>query len=338
MLLIFHSAKNPYLPTLSMKVLLTGASGFVGSEILKQLVSAGHQVRVISRSADTKFAYDSSKVEVFHGNIIHAPAIAGAMDGMDAVIHVVGVITEVGENTFDRVHRVGTQNVVNEAKKAKVKRIVHMSALGTRENAVSRYHQSKWAGEEIVRASGLDWTIFRPSIIYGPGDEFVNLFAKMMRFPLNALQLFTVPLIDGGKNLLQPIPVEDVARCFVGALEKQESVKKVYELCGPVPLSMKEILESIAHALGKETITVCPTGVLKGLFLQPRVVLVYIPLWMAKIMARKMETFLSKPPLNSDQLIMLQEDNVGNPAEAVKDFGINPPSFQQGISAYIKPR
>jgi uncharacterized protein YbjT (DUF2867 family) len=330
-----------------MKVLLTGATGFVGTEILKQLLTAGHQVRVISRDANPTLP---SGVEALNGNIIHAPSISGCMDGMEAVVHIVGVITEVGENTYDRVHRVGTQNVINEAKKAKVKRFVHMSSLGTRDNAKSQYHQSKWAAEELVRASGLDWTIFRPSVIYGKNDDFTNLFAKMMKFPLNVLQLFTVPLINGGNNLLQPIPVGDVATCFVGALNKPESIKKTYDLCGPRALPMKEVLKKIAEAVGQDTMEVhppcscscglghifTPFSILKGFFVQPKVLLVETPLPVAKLIATTMETFSSKPQLNRDQLIMIQEDNVGNPAEAAKDFGINPPEFEQGLASYLK--
>src|SRR5207237_1119041 len=99
-----------------------------------------------------------------------------------AVIHLVGIISKVGRNTFENVHTQGTQNIVTSAREAGIKRFVHMSALGSRANAVSRYHQSKWAAEEAVRRSGLDYTIFRPSIIYGPKDHFVNLFDKMARF------------------------------------------------------------------------------------------------------------------------------------------------------------
>jgi uncharacterized protein YbjT (DUF2867 family) len=315
-----------------MKVLLTGATGFVGSEILKQLIAAGHQIRVIARDPKNHLPINNPQIEVFNGNIIHAPSISGCMDGIEAVLHIVGIIVESEENTYDRVHRVGTQNVVNEAKKAKVKRFIHMSSLGTRENARSQYHQTKWAAEEIVRASGLDWTIFRPSVIYGPNDSFVNFFAKMMQFPRNVLNLFTVPLIDGGNNKLQPIPVTDVAKCFVGALEKPESVKKVYDLCGPEPLAMKDVLKAIATAIDKDSIETCPIGVLKGLFIQPKVLLTYIPMPMARVMARIMETFFSKPPLNRDQLIMIQEDNVGDPSPAIKDFGIDPPKFETGLA------
>ncbi len=336
-----------------MKVLLSGASGFVGLEVLNQLLAVGHTVRVLARDPTQGEALRGKEgVDIFHGNILYAPTLVGCMEGVEAVIHLAGIICEIGENTFDRVHRVGTQNLLAEVKKSRgIKRFIHMSALGTRPGARSLYHQSKWAGEEVVRASGLDWTIFRPSIIYGPGDQFVNLFAKMTKPPLNFFQLFTLPIIDGGYACLQPIPITDVARCFVGTLIKPESIKKTYDLCGPKPLRLREVVKTIAEVLGNETKIVepplkrwlgdwsnlfLPLCVLKGLLIQPKILLIPVPMEVATVMAWLMEIFMTKPLLNRDQLLMLEEDNVGDPSEAMKDFGIQPPDFREGIAAYLK--
>ncbi len=333
-----------------MKVLLTGTTGFVGSEILRLLIAKGHTVRTIVRDPkQCDLIRERDHVDTFHGNILHAPSLLGCMEGIEAVIHLVGVIAEVGENTYDRVHRIGTQNLIAEAKKSKVKRFIHMSALGTRPHARSQYHQSKWAGEEAVRNSGLDWTVFRPSIIYGPQDGFVNLFAKMTKFPS---RLFTLPLMEGGFSHLQPIPVTDVAQCFVDALTKPESMKKIYDLCGPTPLRLREIIKTIVEVLGDEIKEIqsplkCCLGDWSNLllpfpilfftiFLQPKVLFVPVPYEAAVIVAWLMETLMSKPLLNRDQLLMLEEDNVGDPSEAIKDFGIHPPDFRSGIVTYLK--
>jgi len=334
-----------------MKILLTGATGFVGSEILKQLLAGGHSVRVLVRSdkAVGKFA-PHANVETFVGNILHGPSLTGCMEGTEAVVHIVGVIAEVGENTFDRVHRLGTENLIKEAKKAKVKRFVHMSALGTRANARSQYHISKWAAEEAVRASGLDWTIFRPSIIYGPGDEFVNFFARMTRFPRNLFQLFTMPVMLGGYAHLQPIPLADVARCFAGSIGKTESVGKTYDLCGPRALRLRDILRTIAEVQGNDvkeleppfkrwigdwSNLLIPFAALQSLLIQPKTLLVPVPFEFATVIAWFMETFLPKPLLNRDQLMMLEEDNVGDAAAARNDFGISPPEFRDGLAGVI---
>jgi NADH dehydrogenase len=332
-----------------VKILLSGATGFVGNEVLKQAVEAGHQVRILARRPErADVLVKQYGVEVFHGNILAAPSLAGSMEGIDAVVHLVGIITEFNELTFDRVHREGTIHLLTEARKAKLKRWIQMSALGARPNARARYHQSKWAAEEAVRAAPLEWTIIRPSVIYGRRDGFVNLFARMMRFPWNAFQLFTVPAIGGGFTHLQPLPVEDVARVIVRALDKPESFKKTYDLCGPEPLRLRQILSEIAAALGKRASVLgfpglgrrwfgdganllLPVSVLLSM-LRSKPLVVPVPWDFARALAWLMETFTERPLLNRDQILMLEEDNVGNPADAIKDFGINPPAFREGIA------
>jgi len=336
-----------------MKILLTGATGFVGSEVAGQLAEGGHTARVIARDPmRCDLLRRKHNLDVFYGNILHAPSITGCMEGIEAVIHLVGIIREVGENTFDRAHRIGTENLIAEAKKAKIKRFIHMSALGTRANARSQYHRTKWAAEEAVRASGLDWTIFRPSIIYGPGDEFVNLFAGMMKPLKRILQFSMLPVIGGGWVRLQPIHVSDVAKCFVSALGKPESIKKTYDLCGPQPLRLREIVRSIAEALhhdvtevqpplrrwiGDASYFLLPLVVLPlAVFTQPRILLAPVPTDTAFVMACAMELLMTKPLFTRDQLLMLEEDNVGDPSEAMEDFGIRPCDFRSGIAAYLR--
>ncbi|MBV9464292.1 MAG: complex I NDUFA9 subunit family protein [Verrucomicrobiae bacterium] len=334
-----------------MKVLLTGATGFVGGEVLRRLLASGHQVRVLSRVAAPKGL--PPDVEIFHGNLLHAPSLSGCLEGIEAVVHLVGIITETGEQTYDRVHRQATVNLIAEAKRAKVNRWIHMSALGARAGARSRYHQSKWAAEEALRASPMQWTIVRPSIIYGPRDQFVNLFAKLMRAPWNFLTLWTIPLFGGGHAYLQPVPVEDVAAVFVGALEKPESVKKIYDLCGPERLRLREVIRQIAGVLGKRPTVVSipgrrrigawanflslPIAWFGSLLACSKPLLLPVPWDLSRLGAWTLEAVLDRPPLNRDALLMLEEDNVGDPTEAQKDFGISPPPFREGIERYLRP-
>src|SRR5258706_6354744 len=191
-----------------MNVFITGGTGFVGREIVRRLYAHGDSVRLLVRnplSPTVRQLVPHYAHELKTGDVQDAETLRAAIEGCDAVIHLVGIIREVGTQTFENVHARGTQNVIAAAQRAGVKRFVYMSALGTRANAVSRYHQTKWAAEEIVRGSGLDWTIFRPSIIYGPGDNFVNLFANLSRFSP------VVPLVGGGRSKFQPVSVENVA-------------------------------------------------------------------------------------------------------------------------------
>src|ERR1700722_14562857 len=135
-----------------MKVFVTGASGFVGEEVLRQLHQAGHSIRILARnSARVQSEANRLGAEIHAGNVLDADSLPSGLAKIDAVIHLVGIISEVGQNTFENVHTRGTQNMVNAARSAGVKRYIHMSALGTRPNAISRYLKSKWAAEEILR-------------------------------------------------------------------------------------------------------------------------------------------------------------------------------------------
>lgn len=283
-----------------MKIAVTGGTGFVGREVVRQLREAGHEIRLLNRTTLT----DTN-------------ACTATVRDCDAVIHLVGIISEVGEQTFENVHVRLTQSVVKAAQAAGVKCFIHMSALGTRANATARYHQSKWAAEEILRASGLDWTIFRPSIIYGPDDGFVNLFARMAK-----LSPF-VPLIGGGKTRFQPASVENVARCFVGALSEPKTIGKTFDLGGDEVLSLREIVETILQVTRR------------------RRLMLPLPFAIAQIQAALAEFFFARvlgkaPPLNRDQVLMLQEDNAGDARAANELFGLKHKPFAAGIARYLK--
>src|SRR5690348_4575534 len=145
-----------------MKVFVTGATGFVGGAIVQQLQQEGHSVRMLVRNKSLGETRAPTGADIHIGNVLDAESLRGALKGTDAVIHLVGIISEVGQSTFENIHVRGTGNVVAAAKGQGIKRFLHMSALGTRANAVSRYHKTKWEAEEIVRCSGLEYTIFRP--------------------------------------------------------------------------------------------------------------------------------------------------------------------------------
>jgi NADH dehydrogenase len=294
-------------------IVITGATGFVGEEVVKQTRAAGYPVRAIVRDPQSaQWLTEKYGVELFHGNVLYAPSIEGAMQGANCVIHLVGIIHEWKENTFERTHGQATKNVIDEAKKSGVKRFVHMSALGTRENARSRYHQSKWAGENHVRKSGLAWTIFRPSFIYGARDKSINLFARLIR------RLPFVPVLGPGNTKMQPISVENVAKAFVGAARNDESIGKTYDLCGPEAFTWNELYDKLQAILGTR---------------KPKL---HLPLPVARLQAALFDRVLANPPFTRDQLLMLQEDNVGDPKPAERDFILQQEKFEQGVSRYLK--
>ncbi len=304
-----------------MKVLVTGATGFVGREVVAQLQARGHEVHALARGPVRTGAPPAMPATVrWHaGDVLTPASLPPAVSGMDAVVHLVGIISECGRNTFEKVHTEGTRNMVLAARQAGVQRFVQMSALGIRADAPARYQRSKWAAEEIVRASGLAATIFRPSIIYGPRDHFVNLFAGMARWSP------VLPVMGRGHALLQPVPVTDVAIAFAGALTEPWSIGETFDLCGPERLSFVEILTTIQAVL----------GIKRWLF--------RIPLPCARLLALYLEFVFGKilrrpPPLNRDQLLMLGEDNVGDPAPANRLFKLQPIPFRAGIASYLRTK
>ena len=294
-------------------IIITGATGFVGEEVVKQVRATGHPVRAIVRDPRrASWLAQRYGAELFHGNVLYAPSIEGAMQGAKCVIHLVGIIREWKENTFERAHVQATKHVIDEAKKSGVKRFLHMSALGTRENARSRYQQTKWAGEDCVRKSGLAWTIFRPSFIYGPKDKAINTLAKLVQ------RLPFVPVLGSGNTKIQPISVANVARAFVGAIRNDESISHVYDLCGPEAFTWNELYDKLQRILGTR---------------KPKW---HLPLPIARVQAALFEKILPNPPFTCDQLLMVQEDNTGDPKSAERDFLLEQESFDDGVARYLK--
>lgn len=270
----------------NVKVVVTGASGFVGREVVRQLDAAGFGVRAVGRGE----------------------SLAAAMEGANAVIHLIGIIQERGGNTFEHIHVDLTRRVLEAAKSAGVRRYLHMSALGVRANARSRYHQTKWVAEESVRQSGLAWTIFRPSLIYGRGDQSINVLARLTRM------LPFVPVLGSGNGKVQPVSVKNVAHTFVAALKNDATVGRTYELCGPVALMWNELYDQLMLAQ----------------HIQRRKI--HLPLKVARLMAEVMECLPGKPPFTRDQLLMIEEDNVGDPGPAMRDLNLEPESFGEGLA------
>ena len=295
-----------------MIVAVTGGSGFVGAGIVRELLARGHQVRVLARGTASAEGLADEGVAFIRGNIVDGKGLAELASGADALIHLVGIIKERGSNTFDRVHRLGTARVVQAARDQGVTRFLHMSALGTRPDAVSGYHRSKWGGELSVGQSGTKWTIFRPSIIFGPDDAFVNMLADVMR------KTPVMPVIGGGGNLMQPVYVGDVARAFAYALEDDSCAGKIYELGGPDVLSFINILKIISEVLG-----------IKRKFVK-------IPAWAVRPGLAVSERLHLPVPITGDQLQMLSEDNIRTGGDSLEDFPFPFTPFREGIAGYLK--
>jgi uncharacterized protein YbjT (DUF2867 family) len=301
-----------------MKVLVTGGTGFVGTHVVNTLLRRGHAVRVLARSpANARNRYNRP-VEIAAGNVLDPASLAQACAGREAVVHLVGVIWDKGEQTFDRMHREAAENVVAAARGVGIRRLLHMSAMGSSEDSPSEYGRTKAAGEKAVRASALDWTVFRPSIIFGPGDGFVSLLADLIR-----VNPVFIPVIGPGTTQFMPVSVYDVARVFAESLEKPETAGKAFEVGGPQTLTLNAIDREIAAAIGK-----------------PGKPLVHFPLWWGRLLAGRFEWLARKgaigsPPLTRDQLRSLERDNTADISETVAVFGGPWREFRPGIREYL---
>ena len=249
-----------------MRVLVTGGTGFVGTSVVNRLLQRGHAVAVLARDPRKTRNRYNHPVETVEGNVLDPASLAVAVAGRDAVVHLVGIIHEKGDQTFDRMHREATENVLAAARAAGVKRYLHMSAMGASEDSPSEYGRTKAAGEKAVRASSLSWTIFRPSIVFGPGDGFVSLLAPIVRSNPGFIP------VCRGTTKFQPVAISDVARLFADALEKPETIGKAFEVGGPQVFTLNDVYREIAAAVGK-----------------PGKPLVHLPLWYGRILATGFE-------------------------------------------------
>jgi len=293
-----------------MRIFLAGGTGFVGGHVRRALLAKGHSIRLLvhRRSAGV-----DPGVEEVEGDATLLPSFQAAVGGCDATLNLIGIIREFPGRgvTFERLHVEATRNIISAARSAGVRRHLQMSALGARGDASSGYFRSKFRAEEEVRASGLDYTIFRPSIIFGPKDDFINKLAGYLTsFP-------AMPVIGDGEYQLQPISADDVARCFADALERPETIGKSFELCGPDRMSYNELLDAIGRVLGKGS-------VLK----------VKNPLGLMRLVVPVMQRF-SFFPITTDQIDMLVEGNVCDGAWR-ETFGFEPARFEAGIRRYLK--
>jgi len=297
-----------------MRVFLTGATGFVGKGILEKLREKGHRAVCLIRFGSEGKKQPGSHTTDVTGDLFDRESLAKAMAGCDAVIHLVGIIREQpGKGvTFERIHVEGTRNVVEAAKQAGISRFVHMSALGAREKATSAYHRTKYEAEQLVQASGIPYVIFRPSVIFGPGDEFVNMLADLVKLPVT-------PVLGTGAYPLQPVACETVADVFVQALSLPAATNRIYETGGPEVITYGQILDSIGAALGKKNVRK-----------------IHIPLSLMKPAVQLMEGF-SFFPITHTQLTMLLEGNACQDGQSLyTTFDTPPVDFRQGISTYLR--
>lgn len=301
------------MPDNEQRIFITGGTGFVGSALVSAL--GDRPIRLLVRDRARHQGRETHTIEVVEGDVTDAGSLRETMNGCDTVIHLVAVIEETRGQSFDRVIRLGTEQVVQEAKTAGVRRFVQVSAIGAVNDPALPYQQTKWRAEQAVRASGLDWTVLRPSIIFGPGDGFISLLASVVRqFPIT-------PIVGDGSARFQPVAVDDVAAAVVASLAKPETIGETLELGGPDVLSYAEILELIARQLQ----------------IHRRSVHVPIPLMRAVIAVSRLLPRRLRPPITVEQLKMLRLENTAPDSATERLIGRRPKALADNL-AYIERR
>jgi len=293
-------------------ILVTGATGFVGGNLVRELLGGPRPVRCLVRDVRKAGPLGKAGCEIVRGDVTDPSTVVQAITPeVDTVIHLVGILMQSRDVTFRDAHVEATRNVVAACKGGGVRRYLHMSALGTREGAASEYHRTKWEAEEIVRSSGLAYTIFRPSVIFGAGDRFTNSLARAMR-------LSPAVLVPGdGRSLMQPVFIKDVVAAYVRSLDMDETRGCVLELAGPEAMTFDKLIDAIAAALGKSRFKV------------------HIPMSLMRLGASLFEAALARPPITRDALVMLEEDNVTESNALTSVFGIDPTPFPEGLKSYL---
>ena len=294
-----------------MTVMVTGATGFLGRRVVQALLDRGKEVRCLVRSPGAEEMFDQDRVDVHYGSVTDPASLRAAFYDLDEVVHLVAVIQEIGGATFYRINVEGTRNVLKAAEEAGVQRFVHLSAIGAQDNPVMRYLYSKWLAEQLVIASGIPYTILRPSLLFGEGDEFMNALAGLIRTtPL-------VPVIGNGKNEFQPISVDDAARCVANAVDNPRLRNRRVEIGGPQRLTYDQIVDDVAFTMSA-----------KRLKLHIPVALMRFPVWLAGKLS-------SRPPVTQDQLAMLQVPNYPKTDTVQGVFRFNPKQIRGNIT-YVR--
>lgn len=296
-------------------IFIAGGTGFIGQHLLKALKEGGFKVRCLARTEERATLCRKSGFEAVTGDITDRESLRNSLDAVEMVIHLVGIIEERGEMTFRRVHVEGTRNLVDEAKRSGVKHFFYQSALGASLKSDAAYQRTKAEAEEIVKGSGIPYTIFRPSLVIGEGDGFTDKLKELFR-----LGPF-VPIPGTGEARFQPLYVDDWVRCFLSILGSVEAIGKTYEFGGPEYLTYNEMVLQLMEVMGIK---------------KP---LIHLPISIAKMgvpfigLGNKLGKLIGKkiPTVTAEQLMLLGRDNICEIDSVKRHFGFEPIKYKEAL-------
>jgi uncharacterized protein YbjT (DUF2867 family) len=272
-----------------MKIAITGGTGFVGGHLARRLIADGHDVVLISRSVAVEAELRGQNGVTFApSDLSGIEQLMAAFAGCDAVAHCAGINREIGSQTFQRIHIDGTRNIVEAAKRAGVRRIALMSFLRARPNCGSPYHESKWAAEELIRNSSLNYTIVKAGMVYGRGDHMLDHLSHS----LHTLPIFAT--VGFREKLIRPLAVDDLVEVLRSAVLGDQLARKTIAITGAEPLYLSEAARRVAQVLGR------------------RIWIVPAPLWFQYVLAQFCE-FTMKVPLVAKAQVRILAEGVVEP-------------------------
>lgn len=296
------------------RILILGGTGFVGRHVCEKLARLQHPVTVATRRlATARHLSTLPLLQPVECDVHDEAALARLVAGHDAVVNLVAILHGTGA-AFQRAHVELPQKLARACAAAGVRRVVHVSALGAAPGSASLYQRSKAAGEQALQAAGLQLTVLRPSVIFGPEDQFLNLFARLQR-------VFPVMPLAGTQARFQPVWVEDVAQAVVHALQQPGTAGQVYEACGPDVFTLRELVQLAGRYAG------CERPVLP------------LPMALGRLQALLMELAPGEPLMSRDNLAAMQTDNIASGAlPGLQALGIAPAALQAIAPLYLGPR
>lgn len=295
-------------------MLVTGAAGFVGMHTCRELVQRGWKVRALVRDAAKGASrLGEQKLELRVGDIRDERALASALDGASAVVHLAAIAIETGKDSYASSNTEATRTLLRQAASAGATRFIYMSQNGASSSSPYEFLRSKGLAEDAVRGSGLRWTALKPSVIFGPQDAFINVLARMIR-----LSPLVFPIPGGGRARFQPIAVQDVASAIAISLDRDDTIGSAYGLGGPAELSLREMTERILVAMRTQRM------------------LLPVPVAVLRPLVALMQRVVPKPPVTTGLLDLLSLDNTVPDNEIRRTFGIEPIPFAPEEIEYVR--
>ncbi len=292
-----------------MRILITGASGFIGGHLTQALIETGHEIiAAVRRPQSLQHRWPNIRtLPIDFSRDLNPEEWTPHLAGVDVVINAVGIIRESGENSFDKLHSRGPIVLFQACETAGVRRVLQLSALGADDQAFSHYHRSKRSADTYLKQTELDWAILMPSIVYGPGAKSMALFQAMAALPL-------IPLIDQGDQPIQPIHIQDLVRAVISLVEQPTTLRQDIKMVGPSPIQMKELYRRLCDWQGLG---------------QARFLRIPYPL---AFKGAQWAGLLGQTPINAEAVQMLQKGNTASVEPFIQRFGFRPRSLTQALA------